>query len=261
MAKNVKVCVVLGQSLDKGQMSDILMQRCVSAAAFYHRVVHDGDQCCVMVSGGDPAKAGITEAKAMHQALTGMGVASRDVILEDQATTTLENAFYLLPHIASLQERMKVNDITLITSGFHMPRALYMFEAVFADRTLPNAMAKPPACHALPSPSACRISPDAALGVTGMTLIQLLEKERACIRNRLVQHQLANHIKFYGRGKTPVAPLCPERFQHAIRQVEAMGTAVQRGGDWQELPAFYQVCTGSDTPTPEKKHKEKRRVQ
>ena len=238
-------------------MSDILVQRCVTAAAYYHRAVHhDGGRCAIIVSGGDPAGAGVTEAAAMSTTLVQMGVPQEAVILEELATTTLENAFYCLPLIARLQGQMAANCISLVTSGFHIPRALYMFEAVFADKTHPHALAEAPRCFPMPSPSACVScgvsgggggrGGGGGGGVTTMTLPALLEKEARCIQNRLTQHQIKAHIKCRGRGATPIAPLTPQRLAFALNMAETMLEAVKKDGDWAELPTFYRVATKKD---------------
>ena len=57
------------------------------------------------------------------------GVHLDAIKLEKKSANTLENAYFCIPIIKNLG----VSTINLLTSDFHMPRALYLFEAVFAD--------------------------------------------------------------------------------------------------------------------------------
>ena len=49
--------------------------------------------------------------------------------MEKESFNTIENAFYCIP----ILQKMGASKIILLTSNFHIPRASYIFEAVFAD--------------------------------------------------------------------------------------------------------------------------------
>ena len=50
--------------------------------------------------------------------------------MEKASINTCENAYYVIP----ILKKLNVSTVTIITSDFHMPRACYLFEAVFADQ-------------------------------------------------------------------------------------------------------------------------------
>lgn len=77
----------------------------------------------VLVTGGPGADGQPSMATAMRQALV-EDFAVRDVWVEDQAATTAENAAFS----AALLREHGVNRVLLVTSAWHMPRALRAFE-------------------------------------------------------------------------------------------------------------------------------------
>jgi len=78
------------------------------------------------VSGGDAAGVGHTEAYNMAQLLVNAGVPASSIIQESQATTTGENAWFMLRWIPN-----GTGKVYIVTSDFHMPRATYIFQEVF----------------------------------------------------------------------------------------------------------------------------------
>ncbi|WP_456419013.1 YdcF family protein [Thermovibrio sp.] len=82
----------------------------------------------IVVSGGRVTSA-FSEASAMKRVLVNLGVPPSQVIEEDRSRTTFENALYTKKLIGS-------RPICLITSAYHMPRSVRMFEA-FGFKVVP----------------------------------------------------------------------------------------------------------------------------
>ena len=64
----------------------------------------------------------------MKKFLMNKGIPKNNIVCENQAKNTMENAYYAVP----LFESLNVKEVTLITSESHMPRASYLMEAVFS---------------------------------------------------------------------------------------------------------------------------------
>lgn len=79
----------------------------------------------IIVSGGDVLYQGqvFNEAKSMSLWLEAMGVSSTDIILEQKARTTRENALY----VKEIVDEKNITDFYLITSASHMRRSLAVF--------------------------------------------------------------------------------------------------------------------------------------
>lgn len=67
---------------------------------------------------------GIPEAKEMSNILQKMGVPASAIIEEPLALNTYENAV----NVRKILEKLKINKILLVTSAFHIPRALMVFK-------------------------------------------------------------------------------------------------------------------------------------
>ncbi|WP_297628448.1 YdcF family protein [Nocardia sp.] len=78
----------------------------------------------VIVTGGNP-QAGVTEARAMADWLIANGLPAQRIHLEPAARSTIENAEFS----AQVMEAIGTRDAVLITSAYHMPRALASFTA------------------------------------------------------------------------------------------------------------------------------------
>ncbi len=94
------------------------------AAQLYYSCKRARTQICkIIVSGGDPLKTGISEADIYSNELQKIGVSADDIILEDQSNNTYQNAQYT----SQLLRTLRYDQIYLVTSGFHMKRALIYF--------------------------------------------------------------------------------------------------------------------------------------
>mmetsp|Transcript_54510 Transcript_54510/g.151977 ORF Transcript_54510/g.151977 Transcript_54510/m.151977 type:complete len:208 (+) Transcript_54510:59-682(+) len=194
-----EVIVVLGQALNPcGGVPGTLHARVQKTVAL-HR---DRSNVPVIVTGGDPAKRGVSEAEVMAQLLRDAGV--EDVVLEPRALNTCQNALEVL---RLLPEDCK--QISLVTSDFHMPRAAYIFEAVFSLHCANLALEQHSACGGQGSASDS--------GINAMSLSDRLHDEINNLENRLIQEFLPSHIP----GQ-PVPPLPPERLERALVEVRSM---------------------------------------
>ena len=106
--------------------------RVMKGLELYLQCKHAGKACALLVSGGDPLEAGVSEAKVYGDALLGAGVDPSDLVLEGRSLNTWQNAQY---SAAWLDEHPQ-DQVVLVTSGFHLGRAVLYF-AHFGVRALP----------------------------------------------------------------------------------------------------------------------------
>lgn len=83
----------------------------------------------VIVSGGSVFKGRKAEATIVKRFLVDLGVPSDKVIAEDKSRDTIENAKYTM----EICKRLKYKKPILVTSAFHMKRAIMSFEKVGLD--------------------------------------------------------------------------------------------------------------------------------
>jgi len=129
--------VVLGQSLNAdGRAPLALARRVARGAEEYARATVAGGSggCVVVLTGGDARGAGVTEASVMAKLLADAGnVAAADVVLEERALSTVQNALNVAALLRTRSDAAPVDRCLLVTSGFHMPRAESIFEAALAS--------------------------------------------------------------------------------------------------------------------------------
>lgn len=89
-----------------------------SAALLYHA----GRAPRVIVSGA-ALEGNVSEARIMAAGLRQHNIPEQAIILEDQSDTTRENGFFT----AKLLRSMQAQDVLLVTSALHMPRAMAVF--------------------------------------------------------------------------------------------------------------------------------------
>ncbi len=110
-------------------------QRAEAALGLYD----DGYLSKILVSGGYGAISQIsheTEAKVAHDFLVGYGVLDSDIIIEDKAKNTWENVVFsraILRNLGYTDDTAYV----IITSDFHIKRAVGLFCAALKEATYP----------------------------------------------------------------------------------------------------------------------------
>lgn len=79
--------------------------------------------CKLMISGGDPQVIGKAEALVYRDELNAIGIKNTDIILEAHSNNTYQNAEFS----SAILKLNHFDNILLVTSGFHMKRALSYF--------------------------------------------------------------------------------------------------------------------------------------
>ncbi|WP_158884434.1 YdcF family protein [Rhodanobacter sp. L36] len=97
--------------------------RLAHAAILYRDCKASGQQCMVLVTGGDPQKHGSAEAQVYAVTLRKLGVADNDLQVEPRSMTTWQNAQFTRPMLLTYAPQRML----LLTSGFHMRRSLLYF--------------------------------------------------------------------------------------------------------------------------------------
>lgn len=107
--------VILGYGLNPdGTMRTILRRRVLTGLA----VAQFYPQSPIIVTGGNP-QSGRTEAEQMRRMLLLLGFPDNRIMVEDKATSTVENARFSVP----LAQRAGTSGIILVTSTTHQGRA------------------------------------------------------------------------------------------------------------------------------------------
>eukprot|EP00413_Alexandrium_margalefii_P029534 CAMPEP_0204569312 /NCGR_PEP_ID=MMETSP0661-20131031/37673_1 /ASSEMBLY_ACC=CAM_ASM_000606 /TAXON_ID=109239 /ORGANISM="Alexandrium margalefi, Strain AMGDE01CS-322" /LENGTH=304 /DNA_ID=CAMNT_0051577407 /DNA_START=23 /DNA_END=935 /DNA_ORIENTATION=+ len=213
----VSAIVVLGQSLNSdGSPPSTLVARVAMAA---ERVRQNPD-AIVVTTGGDPARTGVSEASVMARLLErelGERTPPAKLVLEDQSQTTVGNALFTAPLLASHIPRATSDScvdtvvVELVTSDFHMPRAMYFFETVFANKGQASwRFVARPAPTPPPLPG--------AEGINAETLLQRLQGEVQLAKS--VQLQLKRFSVAEGGQEVP--PLPASRQAQLLEEVRAL---------------------------------------
>lgn len=125
-----RVMVVLSGGFITGNLSkdmynteagEITLARLIGAYLLYKEI-----GCPILVSGGPiPGASGnLTAADIMEELLINLGVSPLDIIKEGHSRTTMENAVFSL----ELLKEYAFQEIILVTSAVHMPRAMMVFQ-------------------------------------------------------------------------------------------------------------------------------------
>ena len=123
--------VVLGAKVNGNSPSLSLSDRLESA---YDYMTAHPDVIAVL-SGGQGADEGISEAQCMFQELTKRGISSNRLWLEDQATSTWENLQFSL-RIIEEKTGKRPDTIGLLSSEYHLYRAGLFADACGIDAAL-----------------------------------------------------------------------------------------------------------------------------
>ncbi len=125
--RNVIVMLGGGTRYDRnGKLVPIqdVWPRIAKTAQLYTQCKQQTPHCQVIVSGGNPQGHTASEAETYAPYLLQAHVAPADLVLEDTSLTTYENA----EHVARILRSQHYDSLMLVTSAYHMPRALLDFE-------------------------------------------------------------------------------------------------------------------------------------
>ncbi|MBK1645660.1 hypothetical protein CKO25_13585 [Thiocapsa imhoffii] len=150
--------VVLGGGLGAVPLEWPYPDLAAAADRVWHaaRLYHAGKAPLLIVSGGAMPWQGArrSEADAMLQFLTDLGVPAQAIRLEQESRNTRENALFT----AALMETEHLERVLLVTSALHMPRAVAAFRAVNLE-----VIPAPTDFEVVPEPPhPLRLMPDAA---------------------------------------------------------------------------------------------------
>lgn len=109
-----------GEPVEPGMSA---FSRITETTLLYRRCIEAGAKCTVLVTGGDAAWVGGPLAPIYAGTLRGLGVPSRDLVLETRSLDTWQNALFSRP----LLEKIGAQRVWLVTSAFHMRRAMLDF--------------------------------------------------------------------------------------------------------------------------------------
>jgi uncharacterized SAM-binding protein YcdF (DUF218 family) len=84
-----------------------------------------------IVSGGKGAGENITEAQAMHDWLIANGIPEERILMEDKATSTMENLEYSFAIIRERGDEPE-NNVAIVSSAYHLYRAKLMSRNLFS---------------------------------------------------------------------------------------------------------------------------------
>mmetsp|Transcript_29182 Transcript_29182/g.86647 ORF Transcript_29182/g.86647 Transcript_29182/m.86647 type:complete len:247 (-) Transcript_29182:63-803(-) len=201
--------VVLGQSLNPDRSPpETLIHRVKMACVAFQEL----PEARVVLTGGDPMQVGVTEAAVMDTLLRrGCQVSPALISQEDKARSTVQNALF---SAEMLRDAGGVRRVTLVTSDFHMPRAAYTFEAVFAMP--PNAGRFELALRPAQGGCADADAPEGA-NINEQSLAQRLRGEE-----EIIQHQMEAQELMSDLPDVHVPSPTAARFQEALGQVRAM---------------------------------------
>jgi len=111
----------------------IVYGRIVKTVELYLQCKRNGKACIVIVSGGDPRKRGISEAKVYGAVLVKVGVDPTDLVLEGRSLNTWQNAQFCAAWLTDHPQ----DQVILVTSGVHVRRSILYF-AHFGIHALPE---------------------------------------------------------------------------------------------------------------------------
>ena len=114
--ENVNTMIILGAKVNEDGISKTLKRRLDKAIEYYNTNKNINN---IIVSGGQGSDEVVTEALAMKNYLVKNGVSKDKIIMEDKATTTLENIIFSKKIITDKNLKGKV---LIVTSDYHLFR-------------------------------------------------------------------------------------------------------------------------------------------
>ena len=96
------------------------------------RLYQDGWASRIIVSGAAADESGPSNAEAMRQQAIDAGISDLAILVEGHSETTKQNAL----EVATIIEQNSIQDIILVTSGYHMRRASLEFSASVSGVTI-----------------------------------------------------------------------------------------------------------------------------
>ena len=199
---------ILGQALEEsGRLPRSLLARVnVGMEVVRSLLVTEQQQHpIILLSGGDTAKTGITEARAMRNVINTPS-ADDYVFLEEKATNTVENAI----NMVLMCEKQRYDCVHLVTNEFHLPRAKCIFECVFERYEYDTILI----CH--PASSGFVDGPYRHVN----SRPTCVDQWHLCERLDWEQNALLTLNDYLARYS--LGPVCYERIQQALTELRVM---------------------------------------
>ena len=124
--ENVNTMIILGAKVNEDGISKTLKRRLDKAIEYYNT----NKNINIIVSGGQGSDEVVTEALAMKNYLVKNGVSKDKIIMEDKATTTLENIIFSKKIITNKNLKGKV---LIVTSDYHLFRGQFIASILGID--------------------------------------------------------------------------------------------------------------------------------
>mgnify|MGYP002619923803 CR=1 FL=1 len=118
--------VLLGGGVEKHTLVEpglYSYSRLVATAALYRQCRAAKAGCIIIISGGDPAHEGSSEAEVNRGVLLKLGIDAADIVLETKSRNTFQNAQF---STAMLAQR-PVDNVFLVSSSIHLKRSELYF--------------------------------------------------------------------------------------------------------------------------------------
>lgn len=125
--ENVNTMIILGAKVNEDGISKTLKRRLDKAIEYYNTNKNINN---IIVSGGQGSDEVVTEALAMKNYLVKNGVSKDKIIMEDKATTTLENIIFSKKIITDKNLKGKV---LIVTSDYHLFRGQFIASILGID--------------------------------------------------------------------------------------------------------------------------------
>ena len=125
--ENVNTMIILGAKVNEDGISKTLKRRLDKAIEYYNTNKNINN---IIVSGGQGSDEVVTEALAMKNYLVKNGVSKDKIIMEDKATTTLENIIFSKKIINDKNLKGKV---LIVTSDYHLFRGQFIASILGID--------------------------------------------------------------------------------------------------------------------------------
>lgn len=110
--------IVLGAGLKDNKPNELLEFRLIKTLEYYKKYPNT----IFILSGGVGKNEKLSEAKAMENYLIEKGIPKKNLILEENSTSTYEN----LKFSKEILKNLKVKNIGVISSSFHLYRTKYI---------------------------------------------------------------------------------------------------------------------------------------
>ncbi len=132
MTNKFRIAVVLGSGLEAdGSATPVTEIRAKTAADLLATKGRMKIICSGSRSLDDKGEHGKTEAQVMFDIIAAQNISPKRILLEDQSFDTLGNAIFTVDRYLTGKEG---GTLYVVTSPFHMERALYLFRHVLGPR-------------------------------------------------------------------------------------------------------------------------------